>query len=139
MNFRRREVRAIESIPRLSLVAFIDIVLFLLLYLMLAGTLAPPESRLAVGLERPSPATGKAPPLSPIKLRVDRSGERLSYHIGQREVEGREAVVVALTQVPKDGGVIVTGGEGTIVADIAASMQAAKDAGFTRVSYAPGK
>lgn len=138
MNFRRREVRTIESIPRLSLVAFIDIVLFLLLYLMLAGTLTPPESRIAAGVERPS-STQKASPLAPIRLRVDRAGERVVYKVGQRDLESRDALVVALTQAPKDGGVIVTAGEGTVVADVAAGLQAAKDAGFSRVSYAPGR
>lgn len=138
MIFRRRDVRAIESIPRLSLVAFIDIVLFLLLYLMLAGTLTPPEARIAAGVERPS-SSQKVSPLAPIRLRVERSGDRVQFRIGQRDVEGRDALVVALTQVPKDGGVIVTAGDGTLVTDVAAGLQAAKDAGFTRVSYAPGR
>jgi biopolymer transport protein ExbD len=138
MNFRRREVRAIESIPRLSLVAFIDIVLFLLLYLMLAGTLTPPEARIATGVERPS-ASQKSSPLAPIRLRVERNGDRVQFQVGQREVASREALVVALTQVPKDGGVIVTAGEGTLVADVATGLQAAKDAGFSRVSYAAGR
>lgn len=139
MNFRRREVRAIESIPRLSLVAFIDIVLFLLLYLMLAGTLTPPEARIATGVERPSAAAAKSPQLAPVRLVVERFGERVSYRVGQRAIESRDAVVLALTQVPKDGGVIVSAGEGTWVSDVASGLQAAKDAGFTRVSYAPGK
>lgn len=138
MNFRRRDVRAIESIPRLSLVAFIDIVLFLLLYLMLAGTLTPPEARIAAGVERPS-SSQKASPLAPIRLRVERVGDRVQFRVGQRDVESRDALVVALTQVPKEGGVIVTAGEGTLVADVATGLQAAKDAGFARVSYAPGR
>lgn len=139
MKFRRREVRAIESIPRLSLVAFIDIVLFLLLYLMLAGTLTPPESRIATGVERVSSSAAKSPQLAPIRLHVDRVGERVTYRIGQRDVDSRDAVVLALNQVPKDGGVIVSAGEATVVSDVASCLQAAKDAGFTRVSYAPGK
>ncbi|HEX8876762.1 MAG TPA: biopolymer transporter ExbD [Phycisphaerales bacterium] len=139
MKFRRREVRAIDSIPRLSLVAFIDIVLFLLLYLMLAGTLAPPEARIASGVERLSTTAAKTSPLAPVRLVVERLGDRVSYRIGQRGLDSRDALVLALTQVPKDGGVIVSAGEGTLVLDVASSLQAAKDAGFTRVSYAPGK
>jgi biopolymer transport protein ExbD len=139
MKFQRREVRAIESIPRLSLVAFIDIVLFLLLYLMLAGTLTPPEARLATGVERPSPSGSKSPQLAPVRLTVERIGERVTYRVGQRDLESRDALVLALTQVPKDGGVIVSAGEGTVVSDVASGLQAAKDAGFARVSYAPGK
>lgn len=136
MNFRRREPRAIESIPRLSLVAFIDIVLFLLLYLMLAGTLSPPESRLAAGVERPSSSQREAP-LAPIRLRVERTGDLVRFKVGQRDIESRDGLVVALSGVPKEGGVLVTAGEGTFVADVASGLQAAKDAGFARVSYAP--
>ncbi len=137
MKFRQPPVRGIHSFPRLSLVAFIDIVLFLLLYLMLAGSLAPAEARLSSGLEKPAPAAGKAPDLPPISLRVERRAEHVSYRIGQRQFESADALVLALAQSPKSGGVIVHAGEGAVVGDVASALQAAKDSGFDRVSYAP--
>ncbi|MBX3380579.1 MAG: biopolymer transporter ExbD [Phycisphaeraceae bacterium] len=137
MNFRRSTERGIRSIPRLSLVAFIDIVLFLLLYLMLAGTLTPPESRISAGLERPAAASAKAPDLPPVFLSVVRSGSSVVFRIGQREVPNFDSVVLALSQSPKQGGVIVRSDPNALVGDVAAAMQAAKDAGFDRVSYAP--
>ncbi|MGH7245147.1 MAG: biopolymer transporter ExbD [Phycisphaerales bacterium] len=137
MNFRQTKERGITSMPRLSLVAFIDIVLFLLLYLMLAGTLAPPESRLSAGLEKAAAAGGKAPDLPPVSLKVFRNGESVVFRIGQREIPSFGAVVLALSESPKQGGVIVRSDAGALVGDVAAAMQAAKDAGFDRVSYAP--
>jgi len=137
MNFRQAKVRGIISIPRLSLVAFIDIVLFLLLYLMLAGTLAAPESRISAGLEKPAAAGGKAPDLPPVSLKVIRSGDTVVFRIGQRDVPSFDAVVLALSESPKQGGVIVRSDSNALVGDVAAAMQAAKDAGFDRVSYAP--
>lgn len=137
MNFRRSQERGIRSIPRLSLVAFIDIVLFLLLYLMLAGTLTPPESRISAGLEKAAAPGAQAPDLPPVSLRVVRAGANVVFRIGQRDVPSFEALVLALAQSPKQGGLIVHSDAGAVVGDIAAAMQAAKDAGFDRVSYAP--
>lgn len=137
MNFQRAKVRGIVSIPRLALVAFIDIVLFLLLYLMLAGTLAAPESRISAGLEKPAAAGGAAPDLPPVSLKVLRSGDSVVFRIGQRSVSSVDAVVLALSESPKQGGIIVRSDANALVGDVAAAMQAAKDAGFERVSYAP--
>lgn len=137
MNFQRAKVRGIVSIPRLALVAFIDIVLFLLLYLMLAGTLAAPESRISAGLEKPAAAGGAAPDLPPVSLKVLRSGDTVVFRIGQRNVATVDAVVLALAESPKQGGIIVRSDANALVGDVAAAMQAAKDAGFERVSYAP--
>lgn len=137
MNFRRSAQRGIRSIPRLSLVAFIDIVLFLLLYLMLAGTLSAPEARLSAGLERAAAPSDKAPDLPPVFLTVVRSGASVVFRIGQRDLPNFDAVVLALSQSPKQGGVIVRSNPNSLVGDVAAAMQAAKDAGFERVSYAP--
>ncbi|MBS0189241.1 MAG: biopolymer transporter ExbD [Planctomycetes bacterium] len=136
MNFKQRRERGITSIPRLSLVAFIDIVLFLLLYLMLAGTLAAPESRLAAGIEKTSAAGAKAPDLPPLQLKVDRVNDRPAFQVGQRQLSSQGEVASALLNAPKQGGVLVRSGPRALVEDVAAAMQAAKDAGFTRVSYA---
>ncbi|MBL8875160.1 MAG: biopolymer transporter ExbD [Phycisphaerae bacterium] len=137
MNFRKSRSRGIVAIPRLALVAFIDIVLFLLLYLMLAGSLAPAESRISAGLEKPAAAGGNAPDLPPVSLKVIRAGETVVFRIGQRSLASVEAVRLALSESPKQGGVIVRSDASALVGDIAAAMQAAKDAGFDRVSYAP--
>lgn len=137
MNFRQAKTKGIVAIPRLALVAFIDIVLFLLLYLMLAGSLAPAESRISAGLEKAASAGGKAPDLPPVSLKVFRSGEKVVFRIGQRDLPSFDAVVLALAESPKQGGVIVRSDANALVGDVAAAMQAAKDAGFERVSYAP--
>ncbi|MBS0191613.1 MAG: biopolymer transporter ExbD [Phycisphaerales bacterium] len=139
MNFRAPKERGITAIPRLSLVAFIDIVLFLLLYLMLAGSLAPSESRLSTGLEQPASASASVPELPPIMLRVARPDGALRFSIGQRAFESEKALLETLSQSPRGAGVIVSAGDGAVVGDVAAALQAAKDAGFVQVSYAANR
>lgn len=139
MNFRQSKERGIGAIPRLSLVAFIDIVLFLLLYLMIAGSLAPSESRLSTGLEKPAPPTAKAPDLPPILIHVERSGPSVHFRIGKRELSTQSELQTILSQSPRSGGVIVRSGDAAVVGDVAAAFQAAKDAGFTQVSYAASR
>lgn len=104
---------------------------------MLAGSLAPAESRISAGLEKPAAADGSAPDLPPVSLKVVRSGGTVVFRIGQRNVASADAVRLALADSPKRGGVIVRSDASALVGDIAAAMQAAKDAGFERVSYAP--
>src|SRR5689334_21963474 len=55
---------------RLPLIALIDVVLFLLLYFMVAGTLAPEEAELSAALRSEKGAGGKALDLQPQVIAV---------------------------------------------------------------------
>jgi hypothetical protein len=72
MNFRRTEDRrfALEKV-RLPLVALIDVVLFLLLYFVMAGTLAPEEMELPSALKTDKQAAGPGADLQPQILYAD--------------------------------------------------------------------
>jgi len=134
MRFKRS--RPTEPIPRLPLTAFIDVVLFLLLYFLLAGNLAELEAELPSGLktERHAGRSDLAPQV--VLVRSDEGG-RPSFRIGDRVLIDRDSLAGVLRQLPKEQGVFVkVSGRATVEA-AAAALQAARDAGFAKVNYVP--
>jgi biopolymer transport protein ExbD len=131
---RRRD----EMAPRLPLVAFIDVVLFLLLYFLMAGNLASQEAELASGLRAQSNTATKSNLADQI-VQVSSEGGKAVFLVGQRRCETRGALAELLRQLPKDPGVFIkVSGEASVEA-AAAALQAATDAGFTKISYVPAK
>lgn len=139
MKFLRREDRRFElEKVRLPLVALIDVVLFLLFYFMIAGTLAGEESQLASALRTDKPGKGRGSDLQTQVLYVEPGAGGPRFRLGDRAVEQRPALAVLLKQLPKDGGIIVKVSPQVQVDAAAAALQACKDAGFQKVSYVPG-
>ncbi len=132
MRFKRR---AAEPIPRLPLTAFIDVVLFLLLYFLLAGNLAELEAELPSGLQTER-LTGRSD-LAPQIVLVRSDAGRPVFHVGDRVLTDRESLVGLLRQLPKDQGVFVKVSARATVEAAAAALQAARDAGFSKVNYVP--
>lgn len=88
MNFRSQSRRA-GRIPRLPLVALIDVVLFLLMYFMLATDLGGAEKTLASALKTDSRAvgsSGKGSALRPQIIRVASTDTGHLFRIGEREL-----------------------------------------------------
>jgi biopolymer transport protein ExbD len=136
MNLRRRH-RKEYPIPRLPLIALIDVVLFLLLYFMLAGSLSPVESNLATALR--TQGGGASRDLPPQVVSVSGAGGKSTYRIGDRILGTRDELAEVLARLPKQAGVVVRVAGDAPVAAAAAAIQAAKDAGFVKVSYVPAK
>lgn len=135
MRFRptfRRE----DAIPRLSLIAFIDVVLFILLYFMMAGNLATPESELASALQT-ARGDGASRDLAPQVVQVDVIESRPVFLVGERVIGDRESLTAVLKQLNKEAGVFVKVMGRAPVGSAAAAMQACRDAGFVKVSYVP--
>ncbi|MBL9030866.1 MAG: biopolymer transporter ExbD [Phycisphaerae bacterium] len=141
MNFTRAEERrfAPERV-RLPLVALIDVVMLLLIYFVLAGSLTPEETELPASL-RTEKAGGKASDLLPQILIVEPGGggAAAQFRIGERVLSDRAALASILKQLPKEAGVAVKVRPGVDVAAAAAALQACSDGGFTKVSYVPAK
>lgn len=136
MKFTRREDTRFElDKVRLPLVALIDVVLFLLMYFVIAGTLAAEESQLAASLKTDG-KSGRSSDLVPLVLNVEPGG---SYRLGERLVGDQASLAVLLKQLPKDQGVVVRVNGAASVEQAAAALQAAHDAGFDKVSYVPAK
>jgi biopolymer transport protein ExbD len=138
MRIKRKEVWNEPSKFRLSLVALIDVVLFLLLYFMIAGTLSPPDGTLSSALRSEGAGKGGARDLSPqiVTVDADASG-RAVFRLGPRAFPDRAALAEVIKGLPKEGGIFVKVSGRVPVEAGAAALQACKDAGFTRITYVP--
>lgn len=140
MRFSRTQDRrfAVEKV-RLPLVALIDVVLFLLLYFMIAGTATGDESELPSALKTDKQGAGRGSDLQSQVLYVEGAGAQTHFRIGERVMADKAALAPILRQLPKESGIRVRVAPTAAVAGAAAALQACRDAGFTKVSYVPGK
>ncbi|MBX3377482.1 MAG: biopolymer transporter ExbD [Phycisphaeraceae bacterium] len=141
MKFLRREDRRFypEKV-RLPLVALIDVVFFLLIYFVTAGTLAGEEAQLPSALRTESQGRGRGSDLAPQVLYVEPGAPgKARFRIGERTMDSRDALTVVLRQLPRENGVIVRVSSGITVESAAAALQATRDAGFQKVSYVPAR
>jgi biopolymer transport protein ExbD len=140
MRFSRRQERrfAIERV-RLPLIALIDVVLFLLLYFVMAGTLAPEEMELPSALKTERQAAGPGADLQPQVLFVESRGGQVRFRVGERAVSDRAGLEAVLRQLPKATGVTLKVAPDVQVQSAVLALQACIDAGFERVSYVAPK
>ncbi len=138
MNFSRRRVSD-TGIIRLPLAALIDVVFFLLLYFIMAGTLTAAEGELPMTLSTGKRAAGSGSDYSTQVLTVQVDGGKPVYRLGTRSIGTQEELTVLLTKLPKEPGIVVRAADEAPVQWTAAALQAARDAGFARVSYVAGK
>lgn len=139
MNFARsRSRKQTMKIPRLPLVAFIDVVLFLLLYFVFASDLNPGEAQLPTALKADAGKGGTASRLSPQIVRVENKDGKASFRIGDREVATGDALRQLLAQLPKEAGVVIRVSGAASVDAAAVAVSAARQAGYIKVSYVPG-
>lgn len=121
---------------RLPLVAFIDVVLFLLLYFVISGNMAAEEQILSTTL---GASQGRSQSLLQSQMLViEIQNGLVVYRIGERVMPDREALAGVLAQLPHDAGIIVRPSPEVPVEATAAAVQEAKNAGFTRISYLVG-
>lgn len=139
LHFRKKDRTTDPALIRLPLVAFIDVVLFLLLYFVMAGSQAPAEGKLSAALaaERRGPGAGTMDMTTQV-LRVDVQGGRVRFRIGGREVFERADLRAILAALPTPPGIIVKVADDAPVEAAAAALQVIKDVGFTKVSYVAG-
>jgi len=135
VNFRRQ--RKEVSLIRLPVAALIDVVLFLLLYFIMAGTLTPSEGELPSALTTQAQGSGAGAGLSPQVLRVERAaGGGVVFRLGGNTVTEQGALRALLEKLPKEPGIVLRANDDVPVDAAAMALQAVRDAGFSRVSYA---
>lgn len=123
---------------KLSLIALIDVVLFLLLYFMVAGNLSPEEKELPSTLRGDRGSGGRQEDLQPQIVNVQLGGDgKPEYRIGARAATDRDSLAAILRVLPKEGGVFVRTSGRVRVEAAAAALQACRDAGFVRITYVP--
>ncbi len=137
MTFRRSKGREFVT-RRLPLTAFIDVTLFLLLYFMLASDFSTQESWLdaALAADRTGAASGD---LQPQVVTVGVSNGQPTFRMGDRLLNDRASLEGVLRQLPKQNGVFIKVPGDVPVWVPTMAIQAARDAGFVKVSYVPSK
>jgi len=134
MRFTRSRQRLL-TFPRLPITAFLDVVLFLLLYFLLAGNLAELEAELPSGLQTERLTTRSD--MAPQVVHVRSENGVPSFTIGERVVADRVSLAAVLRLLPKEQGVFVKVSGRASIESAAAALQACRDAGFSKVNYVP--
>ena len=138
MKFKSRKDTGTDVI-RLPLAALIDVVFFLLLYFIMAGTLTAAEGELPMTLSTGKRAAGSGSDYSTQVLFVQVEDGKPRFRLGTRVILTQEELTEVLTKLPKEPGIVVRAADEAPVQWTAAALQAARDAGFARVSYVAGK
>lgn len=138
MNFSRRKGSDLALI-RLPLAALIDVVFFLLLYFIMAGTLTAAEGELPMTLSTGKRAAGSGSDYSSQVLFVQVDNGQPRYRLGTRAIATQAELTEVLAKLPKEPGIVVRAQDEAPVQWTAVALQAARDAGFSRVSYVAGK
>lgn len=118
----------------LMMAAMIDCVFLLNIYFLVTAASAPLEGELATQV-RTEDANASPSGLAPQVVDVRATGGQAAYTIGQRTMRDGAALTAVLRALPREGGLAVRVHTGPTVADVAAAMQAGRDAGFSEVSY----
>jgi biopolymer transport protein ExbD len=137
VNFKKRKDSGTDII-RLPLAALIDVVFFLLLYFIMAGTLTAAEGELPMTLSTGKRAAGSGSDYSTQVLFVQVEDGKVKYRLGTRSIGTQEELTEVLGKLPKEPGIVVKAQDEAPVQWTAAALQAARDAGFSRVSYVAG-
>ncbi len=138
MNLRRK-ARAPKPPPRLPLIALIDVVLFILLYFIIAGSFGGTESDLPATVGGEQTGAGSGTRLSAQVLNVEPEAGAVRYRMGSRVMKDRAELAAVIGQLPREPGLVVRVADAVPVSAAAVALQTAHDAGFTRISYVPGK
>jgi len=138
VRFRRdQHGQGRESSARLPMTPMIDVVFLLLIYFLVTATLTPSESQLSAALQAEQTSSGSLADLQPQVVRVELVNGVPGYRIGSRVLTTKEDLTALLANLPTEGGVFIRVANDVPVSAAAAAIQAAKDAGFTKVSYVP--
>jgi biopolymer transport protein ExbD len=132
----RRAQMLEPSQMRLPLIALIDVILFLLMYFLFAGNLESEERELAAALAAEQ-ASASTSALAPQVVDVVRIGGSEVYRLGARIIESKGALAELISALPKEPGLVVRADDAVTVGAVAAATQAARDAGFDRITYQP--
>lgn len=123
-------------IGMLPLTSMIDVVFLLLIFFLVTSNFAQQERELPSALQTEGGGV-RASDLQPqiVEIRMD-SGSPI-FVIGDLAVRTRTDLQRILEQLPQEPGVAVRSDADAPIAAVAAAMQAARDAGFTKRSYVP--
>lgn len=134
MRFRPKSTS--EGEARLPWTSLIDVVFLLLIYFMLTSQ-STRESELSSALQAERRSGAGASNMQVQVVNVEQIEGVPGYRLGDRLMRTPAQLEAMLRQLPKDPGVFVRVAGDVPIEAAAGALQAAKDAGFTKVSYVP--
>ena len=129
---KRRRVRS-GLLGVLPMTSMIDVVFLLLIFFMVTASFSADEEELSSALG--ADGAGSPTPLQPQIVRVRDAGGVTVFEIGAHRLRTPESLGNILRALPKDQGVVFRVSDTVPIADVAAAMQTAFDAGYTKRSY----
>lgn len=136
MNFSRKRNSAALHVRPLSLVALIDVVLFILIYFLMVGTIDAEEGTLS-SVIKPAVVAAQAGNSKPLVVRVVIAGNVPAFVVGSRTITDANELSDILARAGSQRGVTIRVSNQVTVDAAAAAIQAARDAGCSAIGYAP--
>lgn len=130
--------RRLHSEPRMNITPMIDVVFLLLIFFLTTTTFLDPESLLSP-LIRTSDESARAAYLQPQIIRVARVGGEVRYLVGNQRLGNQAELTAVIRELPKEPGIYIEVAGEVAVDHAVAAIQAARDAGFEKVTYVPAK
>ncbi len=134
MRFARGRKRTTRV--ALGMTSMIDATFLLLAYFIFTSGVERREEQLAAALAARRSTEPSA--LRPQVVEVRGAGAP-AFTVGGNAMLGKGELQAVLERLPKEAGLLVRGHNDATVGLIAAAMQAATDAGFKEVAYAPAR
>jgi len=129
-----RSRHAFHGAVSLDMTSMIDATFLLLSFFLFTTSIGGKESHLLAEVAR-TRAGQRASALSPQAVEVTSDATGALFRIGTHAVRTRDELAAVLRALPHDIGIVVRVHDGPTVGAVAAAMQAARDAGFSKVSY----
>lgn len=138
MNLLPRSRAAGRGRPTLQLTSMIDVIFLLLIYFILTSTYQPPESHVSPALLADSSGAGRSE-LTPQVVEVGVFDGSPGFRIGSNTLRTRRELADLLARLPRQQGVIIRASDAATTHWAASALRAARDAGFTKVTYVPAR
>jgi biopolymer transport protein ExbD len=128
-----------RRVMRPELTPLIDVIFLLLIYFFLSTTYAAPESALQPALLAQREAPGRSADLQPQIVDAALVDGLPAYTISGQTFRDAPSLGAMLRTLPKEMGVFVRSDGQVSVGWTVGAVQAATDAGFTRITYVPAR
>ena len=119
----------------LPMTSMIDVVFLLLIFFMVTASFSADEEQLSATLG--ADGAGAPTTLQPQIVRVRDFDGITVYELGSHRLQSTNSLTNILRALPKEQGVIFRVSDAVPIADVAAAMQAAFDAGYIKRTYVP--
>lgn len=120
----------------LPITSMIDVVFLLLIFFLVTSDFSIVEQRIPAAL-RTDQRGAASSELQPQIVTIRLSGGVPVFVVGERIAPDQPRLTALLRELPREQGVAVRAGPGVSVSAVAAALQAAADAGFTKRTYVP--